>query len=67
MTTTIPLCPMCKHVISFIATENITCRAFPEGIPEVFVQGELAHTEPYPDADNPQDNGIRFEPIEDTE
>ena len=47
--------------------EKFSCQSFPEGIPGKIILGEFIHTEPYPDADNPQDNGIRFEPIEDTE
>lgn len=35
------------------------CEAFLKGIPEEILTGEFDHTEPYPN-----DNGIRFEPIE---
>ena len=55
-------CASCQHYKG-----NLKCEAFKDGIPSTILTGKFDHTEPYPDADNPQDNGIRFEPIEDTE
>ena len=54
-------CLSCRH---FWGIDK--CYAFPDGIPADIALGDFDHTEPYPDADNPQDNGIRFEPIQDT-
>lgn len=65
MTTyTAPICLECKHFY-FDNGEINACDAFPDGIPEDIILGEFDHSNPYPDADNPQDNGIRFEPVED--
>lgn len=47
-----PLCNNCKH-----KTGDITCAAFPEGIPIEILSGEFDHKKPYPG-----DNGIHFEP-----
>lgn len=46
-------CVECKH-----HGEELTCTAFPDGIPAIILTGEHDHTKPYPG-----DNGIRFEPI----
>ena len=53
-------CLICKHFWGIDA-----CAAFPEGIPGAIRLGQFDHTEPYPNAENPKDNGIRFEPVED--
>lgn len=37
---------------------DLTCMAFPKGIPEGIILGEINHNEPLPD----QDNDIVFEP-----
>ena len=50
-----PLCIMCQ-----LTKDAITCKAFPNGIPDAIIMGEHDHTKPYPG-----DNGIRFEPVED--
>ncbi len=48
-------CDLCKH----IHRDNVTCDAFPDGIPMIILSNQKAHTKPYPN-----DNGIRFERIE---
>lgn len=48
-------CYFCKHHL-----EGKTCKAFPNGIPDVIWTNEVEHTKPYEG-----DNGIRFEKIED--
>lgn len=50
-------CYVCKHLF---AAER--CDAFPEGIPEPIVSGEVLHTEPYPG-----DGGILFEKLDEEE
>lgn len=60
-------CIECKHYLF-----NRRCKAFDADndlaesgkIPMEIFSGEFNHLNPYPSADNPQDNGIRFEPIE---
>lgn len=44
-------CLNCKNYLG-----ALTCRAFPDGIPEKIVTGQFDHTQPYEG-----DNGIRFE------
>lgn len=48
-------CGWCKHK----TLGKGTCTAFPNGIPEPILRGDVPHTEPYPG-----DNGIQFEPLE---
>ena len=48
-------CLNCKH----LNADLYTCKAFPEGIINTIVTGELFHFEPIEG-----DNGIQFEPIE---
>lgn len=50
-----PVCLMCKHL-----KKNITCEAFPNGIPEDIVGGTNDHSQKHPD----QENDIVFEKIE---
>jgi len=50
-------CEICKNLIK--DNNFYRCRAFPDGIPEVILDGIQSHTEPYPG-----DGGILFEPIE---
>lgn len=59
-----PICLECKH-FDFDNDEANVCEAFPDGIPDEIIMGDFDHTQPYPNADEPEDNGIRFEPIED--
>ena len=52
------LCDGCNHL-----DYNLACAAFPDGIPQEILSGHFDHHNPWPDADNPKDHGIRFEPI----
>jgi len=54
-----PICLQCKHYDRTDDRETISCRAFPEGIPDLILYTGVIHTKPYPG-----DHGIRFEPIE---
>ena len=49
------ICPKCRHVFS----GRIRCKAFPEGIPEDILSGEIDHRKKFPN----QENNIVFEPI----
>jgi len=40
-----------------------TCKAFPKQIPDEIFTGLFDHAEPYPDAKNPTDHGIRYDPV----
>lgn len=53
-------CSKCKHV----NRKDLSCAAFPNGIPDAIFMREFDHRKPYPSAKNPEDNGIRFEAIE---
>ena len=48
----IPICWKCKHY-----RDDVTCAAFPQGIPAEILDSEADHREPYPG-----DQGMRFEP-----
>ncbi len=50
-------CGKCKHIIR----KDLSCAAFPNGIPDDILEREFDHRNPYPNAENPEDNGIRFE------
>jgi hypothetical protein len=50
-------CDKCKHIIR----KDLSCPAFPAGIPDDIIEREFDHRKPYPNAENPEDNGIRFE------
>ena len=52
-------CLDCKH---FDLGNWGTCKAYKDGIPFEIVSGELSHTDKLPN-----DNGIRFEEIKDTD
>ncbi len=54
-------CLSCRHLFYGVLVDEIpTCRAFPEGIPLIFVFGSIQHIKPLPD----QDNTIVYEPVE---
>ena len=48
-----PICNDCKHKL-----KDLTCRAFPNRIPDEILEGKTDHHFEYPG-----DNGIQFEPI----
>ncbi len=48
------LCGQCRHK----HMGKATCKAFPGGIPDLFLSGEAEHTKPYKN-----DDGIRFESL----
>ncbi len=50
----------CLNCKNYIQESFVECKAYPNGIPFEIVSGELSHTEHLPN-----DNGIKFEPIED--
>lgn len=60
MTLPVVQCGKCKHFNRGNMAEN-TCNAFPNGIPEEIIRNEFDHRKPHP-----QDNGIQFEPIEES-
>lgn len=51
-------CRNCALRIESFDEKNI-CAAFPDGIPEAIITGEVDHSKPYPG-----DNGFRYEPLE---
>jgi hypothetical protein len=55
----VPDCMFCKHRIA--NNNKFVCAAFPNGIPSLISSGIMDHRQPYPG-----DNGIRFEPLRDT-
>ena len=58
-------CEQCVHFLWFKRGLKIpVCKAFPKGIPAEICSGKFDHTEPYPNAQDPEDNGIRFEAVE---
>jgi hypothetical protein len=49
-------CGNCVHL--YTHTLWTTCKAFPDGIPGLFANGEELHDKPFPG-----DHGIRYEPV----
>jgi hypothetical protein len=49
-------CATCLHFHDDDNRETATCDAFPDGIPEQILTGEVDHKSPFPN-----DNGIRYE------
>lgn len=59
-----PICVDCVHytgTAGMIGKEGLSCKAFPNGIPLNVFYAKFIHTQPYPNAEQPTDNGIRFE------
>lgn len=54
-----PICMLCARTIGWPGME---CDAYPEGIPQEILNGEVDHTKPYKD-----DDGLTFVPIRITE
>jgi hypothetical protein len=61
---TTPICLFCRFLIETQRGKGGKCDAFPDGIPDEIYLGDFDHRNPYPNAENPTDNGIRFEPVE---
>lgn len=59
MTQLTPMCILCRHFNGINDKQEATCGVFPRGIPEPIWIGEHDHRKPYPN-----DNGIRFEPVD---
>ena len=53
LTITVPQCHTCKHY-----NDDLTCAAFPEGVPSAILAGEVAH-----DTSVMGDHGIQYEKI----
>ena len=56
-----PVCLPCKHFNrkAYSKSDEKTCEAFPDSIPDEIWRGDNDHKKPYPG-----DHGIQFEPIE---
>jgi hypothetical protein len=50
-----PMCVFCRHYNR--QTEQLTCSAYPDGIPDVILRSVVDHREAYTG-----DHGIQFEP-----
>jgi len=58
------MCTFCVYFDLNNNTERPRCQAFPNGIPEEIVFGRFDHRLPYPNKANPQDNGLKWRPVE---
>ena len=57
MTVELITCYFCKHFdLSSERSSHLKCKAFPDGIPNKILKGEVKHIKPYPG-----DHGIQFE------
>ncbi len=52
MTTVIPICIWCSRY-----RKDVTCNAFPDGIPAAIIRSEVDHRQPVKG-----DHGLRFDP-----
>lgn len=53
----VPICVKCKHYNKIDYEKLIfSCWAYPDGIPDEIIEGEVDHKKPYKG-----DNGIQFE------
>jgi hypothetical protein len=52
------LCLKCRHFHRSYVSTLLTCKAFPDGIPDEILFGIILHDCPYPG-----DNGVLFEPF----
>lgn len=54
-------CPTCRHMIGVdVEAGRYICVAFPDGVPDEIMTGEIDHTQPVDG-----DHGIRYEPRDD--
>ena len=53
----VPQCSNCTRLDK--NSDDFTCAAFPDGVPDDILTNFRTHVEPYPG-----DNGIRFDPID---
>jgi hypothetical protein len=51
-----PMCMSCRHYDRSDEAEEITCSAYPDGIPELILESEVDHRYPYRG-----DRGITFD------
>ena len=54
-------CRFCRHLDrNYFLTGRPSCSAFPDGIPMMILDGQIEHTQPFPE----QNNQIAYEPIQ---
>ena len=59
-----PLCTFCIYFDLHNTGDKPRCLAFPDGMPEEILSSRFDHRKPYPNDFTPQDNGIRWRPVE---